>query len=194
MDGRRWWRLEPLSRNPLMRPVDRVEGVLFVFAVLLIVAAVPFAFAFGSVSYATQRAAAVAATAERYPSTAVLLADAPRAAVPAEGYPASETATVKAVWQLPDGSERTGTVSADRGAMAGDRVPIWLDRGGDAVAPPPKPSDAVVVGITVAFVGWLTFAALVTGGFAATRVLLERHRRRWWEREWAALRVGHSQY
>lgn len=192
MNGKRWWRLAQLSRNPLVRPVDRLENVLLVLAVLLIVAAVPFAWAFGSQTYVAQRAAAASAVAERQPATAVLRADAPPQIVTPQGVAANGRAAVEATWLLPDGTERTGLVSTDRGAAKGSRVPVWLDRAGNAVAPPPQPGDALAVGFSTGLVTWLGFATIVCGAFGVTRFLLDRHRGQRWSREWAALRIGHS--
>ncbi|MTD54595.1 Rv1733c family protein [Amycolatopsis pithecellobii] len=192
MNGQRWWRLAQLGRNPLVRSVDRLENALLVLAVLLIVLAVPFAWALGSHTYQAQRAVADSAVAERHPATAVLLADAPPQIVTPQGVPTNSLAAAEATWWLPDGTERTGLAPTDRGAAKGTRVPIWLDRAGNAVAPPPQPGDALTVGVSTGVVTWLGFAALAGGAFGVARALLDRRRRQQWEREWMALRIGHS--
>ncbi|WP_346055581.1 MULTISPECIES: Rv1733c family protein [Amycolatopsis] len=184
---KRWWRTAHVTPNPLVRPVDRLESALLVFVVALVLAAIPFACAFGSQTYADRRAAEAAT--DRRPATAVLLVDAPPEAVTPQGVPLDSRAAVVAAWQLADGSERTGTISADRGTAKGTRVPVWLDATGNPVAPPPQPGDLVVVGVMTALMTWLGFSAVVGGAFLASRALLDRHRRALWDREWAVLHL-----
>ncbi|MTD53321.1 Rv1733c family protein [Amycolatopsis pithecellobii] len=180
MNGRMGWRLACVSRNPLVRTADRVENAVLALVVLLALAALPFTFAVGSEVYAAQQESA----ADRHPATAVLLTDAPPPLLTAQGVPMEVTAPVKASWRLPDGSVRTGAVSAGRGSVRGTTVPIWLNRTGDPVSPP---GAAAVTAIGVATLSWLTFVAFLAGVFWFLRAAMDRRRYARWAQEWAHL-------
>ncbi|WP_236790887.1 hypothetical protein [Amycolatopsis sp. GM8] len=185
MNGRRW--VACASGNPLVRTEDRIEATVLVLALLVVLAAVPFAFAFGSSTYAAQRESAVAAAADRHPASAVLLADAPPPLVTPQGVAVGAVRSVEASWRLPDGDVRTGVVSAAGGSAAGSTVQIWLDGNGNAVAAPPAPDVALVAAIAVAALGWLAVALVAGGMFWLVRLVLDRRRYARWELEWTHL-------
>ncbi|TNC24814.1 Rv1733c family protein [Amycolatopsis alkalitolerans] len=192
MNARRWWRLACVSRNPLVRTGDRVESAVLVFVLVLVLGALPFAFALGSNTYAHQRESAEAAAADRHPATAVLLADAPAPLMSPQGVPTDASAAVEATWRLPDGTVRTGPVTADRGSLKGAKVQIWLNGNGDAVAKPPDPNAVLLTAVTAAVLSWLAFATVAGGAFFLVRLAEDRRRYARWEREWARLPSGHS--
>ena len=79
----------------------------------------------------------------------------------------------------------TSTAPGIVGAVAGARIPFWLDRSGQPVAPP--------VGQVAMIVNALAATAAVTGAAAATllacyglcRLVLDRRRLAAWESAWS---------
>ncbi|KAA9158757.1 hypothetical protein FPZ12_022125 [Amycolatopsis acidicola] len=168
--------------NPLVRGCDKLEAALLVVAALVVLTAVPVALTVGSQAYAGFAAQSREQHASRVPATARLIASVPDAIGDADRF-----RSVDAVWLLPDGSERRGTVGADAGTPAGTTVPIWLDRSGNPVPPPIPSGDVVWIAIGVALFLWLG-VVLVTGLLVcAAHVALERHRATRWARDWSAL-------
>ncbi|MBW0118579.1 Rv1733c family protein [Pseudonocardia abyssalis] len=124
--------------------------------------------------------------ATRTTAEAVLLTDAP--VVRGAKGSAPGRVRVEARWTAPDGSLRTGQVSAAAGAPAGSPVTVWVDRDGRTVAPPADEAGAMAVGGIVAG-GLLLIGGLVLGScWAGVRLVTGRVNAARWEREWA--RVG----
>jgi hypothetical protein len=180
----RWWRLLAPGRNLLVRSSDRAESALLTVAILIALAAAPFAGMVGSDTYGRECVRARAEAVTRHPATAVLLADAPQEGIGARGTAIGGTALVQAGWAREDGTTATGTVAAPKGAAAGDRMAIWLDVN-DAPVPAPLRTDAAawtaaVIGL-LAWLGVITVCALVCWlahlGFNRARYLR-------WEQEW----------
>ncbi|WP_144748571.1 Rv1733c family protein [Amycolatopsis acidicola] len=167
--------------NPLTGRWDRFEMGLVIVAVALALGMVPVALSIGSAVRAQTAAQAAEEQASRVPSTAVLLTDVPQA----DTSPATRVHTAEATWQLPDGQSRTGRVSADAGTRAGTRVPIWLDRAGNAVARPRSTGDALGTGIGVGMYSWVASVALLIVLCWVARMLLNRRRHADLAREWA---------
>ena len=119
------------GRNALRRPVDRIEGAVLVALSAAFLVAVAVAAILGAHTYQSQRAA----SAGLRPAVAVLIQ-----AGPFYGSPA-HLGQAEARWRGPGGGEQSGvltTVTAPgiAGAAAGARIPVWLDRSGQPVAPP----------------------------------------------------------
>jgi hypothetical protein len=169
-----------LGRNELRRPADRVEGTVVAALSVAFLAACVFAASFAGHLYQSQRAAA----ARLRPTVAVLSRPGP--------VVATQTAVAQARWRLPDGTERSGsltevTAPAIYAAPAGTSVQVWLDRSGQPLTAPPSPPammfNALFAGMTV------------TGGAAVVLVLcyllcrmaLDRHRLARWEAAWATV-------
>jgi hypothetical protein len=91
---------------------------------------------------------------------------------------------VPARWIGPDGQPRTDIVTVAAGTNAGDEVPIWMDRSGARVPPPPTQFSAVGAGLLSGF------SVLLAGGTVAGTVWLLVRRAtvaanaRRWGREW----------
>ena len=145
------------GRNALRRPVDRIEGTVLVVLTAAFLVAVAAASVLGARTYQSQRAA----SAGLRPAVAVLSQAAP---LLYQGL--AQRGQAEARWRDPDGSEQSGVLTISTapgllGAAAGARIPVWLDRTGQPVAPPGgqlvmivnalAPSTAVVgaAGITV---------------------------------------------
>jgi hypothetical protein len=177
--------LRPLGRllfrrNELRRPADRVEAVVIVTLVAAFLTAAITAACLAGHLYQSQHAAAVGLR----PTTAILSQPGPAAAIP--------MGAARARWRLPDGTQRSGTLTtmtapAIYNAPARTAVRVWLGRAGNPEAPPPGPVDmiftALVAGITVT-----EGAALVlVFCYLLCRMVLDRHRLARWESAWATV-------
>ena len=171
------------GRNGLARPVDRLEAWLVVLAMILALVAIPVALTIGSDVRADAAATALAQRATRTPATAMLLAAAPNAPLTDAQAPVSSQA--KAVWRLPDGSERTGEISTDAGTPAGAHVDIWLDRAGNPTTAPMTPQNATTLGIAAGVLVWTGVVVVLCLALGLVRLALDRWRAAAWAREWA---------
>ena len=168
------------GRNALRRPVDRIEGAVLVALSAALLVAVAVAAFLGMHTYQSQRAA----SASLRPAVAVLIQAGPIYASPAY------IGQAEARWRDRGGGEGSGvltTVStADIvGAVAGARIPVWLDRSGQPAAPPG--------GQVAMILNALAEAAAAAGGAAVAllicytlcRLALDRRRLAAWESAWS---------
>jgi len=169
-----------LGRNKLRRPCDRIEGAFI--AVLLAAFLGAFGWAAGMAGhlYQSERAAA----ARLRPATAVLAQPGPVAG--------SQATAAAATWRLPDGAERSGTlttatVPAIYDAPAGTSVQVWLDHAGQPLAPPLSWSGMIVTASLESFVVIAAAAAVLVLCYFLCRVVLDRHRAAGWDSAWAAV-------
>lgn len=172
------------NRNPVATTWDRLEARVVVFAIVLSLGMLPVALAVGSLTYESALADATEQQASRTQTTAVVLADVPYS-VNAHGV--ATQAPARAVWQLPDGTERMGEVYVDPGATAGTKTPIWIDQAGDPALAPLTRDGALGAAIGVAVLAWVGFLgaiALLTWG---ARVALDRLRGADLARDWQRL-------
>ncbi|PXY22318.1 Rv1733c family protein [Prauserella muralis] len=177
----RFWRWLHPGRNPLSRPGDRLQARLFVVLLLLVLLAVPVAASVGSETYAGRMEVAERDADAKHRATAVLLADAPVSM----GVGELETTPVRARWQTPDGTTRTGEVAAYRGSTTGSRIPVWLDDEGNLTTPPVTTAAAATDGVSVGISVWLAVAGVCAAVFAAVHGVLHRLRLAQWARDWA---------
>ncbi|MFE3171641.1 hypothetical protein ACFXPA_12090 [Amycolatopsis sp. NPDC059090] len=189
---RRWWHLLVPGPGSVARASDRFEAGLLAAAVLVGLAAIPFAAAAGSELYGTQAPVAARQTAQRSPVTAVLLADGPATTVSGRSGVFADSAPTAASWPAPDGSHRVGEVAADEGARRGDPVSIWVDRTGNPVAPPLTASAVLVDAVCAALGLWVSVCLLLALVCAVTVFALNRHRLAEWQREWDAEQEKHT--
>ena len=167
-------------RNALRRPVDRIEGAVLVALSAAFLVAVAVASILGAHTYESQRAASVGLR----PAAAVLIQ-----AGPLYGSPA-QPGQAEARWRAPGGGEHSGvltTVTAPGivGATAGARIPVWLDRSGQPVAPPGGQIAMIVNALAVgaAVAGGAGIALLIS--YALCRLALDRRRLAAWESAWS---------
>jgi hypothetical protein len=167
------------GRNALRRPVDRIEGVLLVALSAAFLAAVAFACIVGTHTYQSQRAAAVGLR----PAAAVLLEDGPAAGGLAR------VGQAEARWFVPGGGQQSGVLTTATapdiaGAVAGARIPVWLNRSGQLAAPPADQAAmilyALVAGAVVAGPAGLALLSV----YALCRLILDRRRLAAWESAW----------
>ena len=119
--------------------------------------------------------------ASRHETVAVLTGD----VAPISGETPGGTVRVRARWQLPDGSTRTGLIRTGESLKAGAEVRIWLDRDGRPVDPPLSGMDIVAMGVLVVVFGWLGAVGLLAGICAGLHHVFDRRRYRTWDAEWA---------
>ena len=168
-----------LGRNDLRRPADRIEAaVVLALAAAFVIAAVA-AVSFAGHLYRSEHAEA----ARLRPAAAALSQPGP--------LDAASVAETGARWRLPNGTQRSGaltavTAPAIYGAPAGASVRIWLDRSGQPVAPPPSPIDMILTALLAAVTTAAGAAVVLILCYYLCRLLLDRHRLARWESAWAA--------
>jgi hypothetical protein len=194
--GERWVLMQARrlgwGRNPLRRPVDRMESAIVfgaVFAALLMIpasAAVGTAVQNASEHGAAQRRAVLNQVAAR------TLEDTAPALPEATGQIDTR---VRVTWIDAAGWPREGEADVMLGTKKDTEVTVWLDSAG-AITAAPRPagdSEAIggAVGLSLAMASWLLIAALAR----LSVVPLNRRRMRDWEREWktVAARWRHRQ-
>ena len=167
------------GRNALRRPVDRIEGVVLVALSAAFLAAVAFACIVGTYTYQSQRAATVGLR----PAAAVLLQDGPAVS----GL--DRVGQTEAQWFVPGGGQQSGVLTTATapdiaGAAAGARIPVWLNRSGQPVAPPADQAAMILYALVAvaAVAGFAGLALLLV--YALCRVALDRRRLAAWESAW----------
>lgn len=169
-----------IGRNALRRPVDRIEGAVLVVLSTALLVAVAMAAVLGTHAYQSQRAA----SARLHPAVAVLIQ-----AGPFYGS-VTHIGQAEARWRDRWGGKRSGvltTVSAPgiMGAAAGARIPVWLDRSGQPVAPPGSRVAMVLIALVkgAAAAGGAGVALLIC--YVLCRLALDRRRLAAWESAWS---------
>jgi hypothetical protein len=170
-----------LDGNPLRRPVDRVEAWT---ALALLVATLVAAPVLGWTVWRTEYAAGLRAEhpgPARFPTRAVLLADASYLPAAAELNPQVAT---PASWTEPNGGRRTGVVVVRAGLAAGTAVPLWTDATGEPVDAPQRHSQTVADALAAGALAGGGPVLLVTCVLLALRHILDRHRMARWDDRW----------
>ncbi|HEY7595577.1 MAG TPA: hypothetical protein VH969_20665 [Actinophytocola sp.] len=187
---RRWGRLIWPFHNPLARGTDRMESAAMIVVLLAALLLVPVMLVIGSLVRADLLDSSERDANNRHEAVAVLVEDAPVSST--GGYVAvvAGKSYVMARWTRPDGRTATAPVLASDGLKAGAKVDIWLDRSGRLADKPLSPTDADAGGALVALTGWLTAMVMLALTFTGLHLLLERCRRRAWDREWADVEPG----
>lgn len=172
------------------RRTDRIEDAAAVLlcgigVVLLVIAAVLGVMAHGSVA---ARAASEGAQRSTVQATVTRIPDLP----PADDDVSPGSRRVLASWTAPDGTPRSGLVSAPIGAEPGAQVPLWTDRAGTVVRAPVSPLAAGLVGGVVGVLAALLGLLLVYGGWRLVRLVTWRRNAAVWERRWAEVEPAWS--
>jgi hypothetical protein len=169
------------GRNALRRPVDRIEGAVLVAFSAAFLVAIVVASILGAHTYLSQRAA----SAGLRPVVAVLIEAGPFF----YGSPA-QLGQAEARWRDPRGGEQSGVLTSTTtpgiiGAVAGARIPVWLDRSGQPVASPGDQVTMIVNALAVgaAVAGGAGMALLIS--YALCRFALDRRRLAAWESAWS---------
>jgi len=169
-----------LGRNALRRAADRIEAAVIAFLAAAFLTAAVAAACFAGHFYRSEHAA----TARLRPVVAVLSQPGPMTATPGAGAGAR--------WRLPDGTQRSGTLTTATAptifyAPAGTSVRVWLDRSGEPEAPPPSPADMILTALAVGLITTIGAALVLTICYQVCRTVLDLHRLRRWESAWAAV-------
>ncbi|MBC2644336.1 MULTISPECIES: hypothetical protein [unclassified Rhodococcus (in: high G+C Gram-positive bacteria)] len=179
----RWWRLQPCSRNPLMRRTDRVESVVVALVIMLVLLWVTVCAAVGTEMFTSLQQQSRALHARSRPVPAVLLIDAgsdPRAepAVRITDTGASSWAR----WTV-DGRAHTGQVPVQPQARAGDTITLEVGPDGERIETRGSTENAVLA-VSATCGLWAVGAAAGTLTIAAVHRLLVRSRLRVWDQAW----------
>ena len=174
--GNRWW-FRAFSRNPLVRRSDRIESLVYVFAVLLAVVALPIAGTIGTVVHEQRTHLSVEEAQTKHQVVAVAT-DEGQVVVQEKGIAFNAEAT----WD-DAGEIHRGIVAWPDRAKVGDRQNIWANAQGEEVGPPYSASQAASEAISIALAVWIG----VAGALAAVAYLFRRRLDHWryaqWERE-----------
>ncbi|MEU5218713.1 hypothetical protein AB0G79_21285 [Streptomyces sp. NPDC020807] len=180
-------------RNPLRRTTDLIEAWVGLASIGLLCVLVPLAgWAAGSTAHASLQRAVSAQQEQRQPTTAQVVRrdETPTRGGSTAGALGEERlrASVVARWTAPDGTSRTGTVSAVREEpRPGDTFTLWTDREGRPAAAPMRSgtakAHAAVVGVTVAVLAALLVDTVRR--LAVRRLVLRRYARL--DRAWASV-------
>ena len=169
------------GRNTLRRPVDRIEGTVLVALAAAFLMAMAVASVLGVHTYQSQRAA----SAGLRPVVAVL-----SQAGPLSYGILAHRGQAEARWRDRGGSEQSGVLTTATapdilGAAAGARIPVWLDRSGQPVAPPGGQIAMIVNALAASaeVAGGAGTALLVCYGLC--RLVLDRRRLAAWESAWS---------
>ena len=168
-----------LGRNELRRPADRIEGIVVAFLAATFLAAAVAAASFAGHLYRAERAMA----ARLRPTVAVLSQPGP--------VTASPTSAATARWRLPNGRQRSGTlttvtVPAIYHAPAETSVLAGLDRSGRPVSSPPSTGDLIADALATGISSTAGAALVLALCYSLCRIVLDRHRLARWESAWAA--------
>jgi len=171
-----------VDRNPLRRPIDRVEAWLAPIGIVVFLILCPVLFLVLGMLVRADNAAVARAERSWQPVTARLLQSTPGPQFSDHG---SNTWTewTRASWTF-DGRHYTGQVPAPASSSAGSSETIWLNHGGHVQLPPMSTAQVNdwVTGETLLAVGALALAMFVAVWL--TRRLLERRRIASWELDW----------
>jgi hypothetical protein len=181
--------LRPLNprRGALRRPVDRVESAAWLAALIIALASVPCALTVGSVVHGHELAVSSAQSADRTPATAMLSEKVPLCQQ--HGDPPT-TVLAGARWRSASGAVRTGWIAAPPGSLAGQRIPIWIDRSGRPVGSPLTPDQAQWQGAMAVVDTLAAVVALLATALILVRRQLDRTRMAAWEAEWHQVEPG----
>ncbi|HZU47088.1 MAG TPA: hypothetical protein VFA16_07540 [Mycobacterium sp.] len=178
----RWRFLRLFGRSPLVRTIDRVEGLILVMAVVLSLLAAPIAAAAGTAVYDSRRHIYADQAQTSRTVAATVIDDGMSQISP------SKSLRAHARWFV-DGAEHTGTIQTRQAVKPGESVDIWVDQHGNQVGPPTKSAAAEAAAAALAI--WLSAAMAVMVLLDAIRAFINRVRHAAWQRDFDDL-LGHG--
>jgi hypothetical protein len=181
------------GRNPLRRPVDRLEaavlvilaGVFVVTAPLLAVFAIRLADSAGLLQQRAER------TLHQVEAT-LLGRSSTEMTGPFGPYGDTGLTVVTASWTAPAGRTRTGLIVTGPDEHAGQRVLIWVTEAGQLAEPPLSRTDVDERMAYAALCAELGLAAAMCVIVACVRLAADRYRMAGWARALAAMHDGQS--
>ena len=104
----------------------------------------------------------------------------------------ASTAAVRATWRLPNGTDRSGTLTTATApaiyrAPAGASVQVWLDRSGEPLAAPPSAFNMIFNALFDGITATAGSAAALILCYLLCRMALDRRRLARWESAWTAV-------
>jgi hypothetical protein len=177
--------LRLLGRDPLVRPIDRVEAIVLVLAVVVSLLSAPIAAAVGTADYDFNRVLHAEQAHNRH-TVAATVTEVPVS----QQISRSGTMPVTARWSVDD-AEHTGTVKAQSTTAAGDSIAIWVDNNGAQVSAPPSTTRAAAEAVVAAVAIWVSVIAAAATLYAITRAVCDRVRFSGWQHDLYSL-VGHG--
>jgi hypothetical protein len=177
-----------LRHNALRRRVDVVEAWLLVALVVALAVACPLLGVYaGSRTYASEERGARVAAQGISRTDAVLLEDT-ASYTPAANFSATvDQILVKARWTGPDAIVHEGRITPTESGRAGAVVPVWVDRGGNAVIPPLTHEQVTEKAVGIGTSAVFGLAVLLTGLWLFARHAIHRRRMSYWHQAWAAV-------
>lgn len=171
------------DRNPLRRPIDRIDAVAMIMLVVAFLAGAPFAAAAAS-TWARHGAEAAARLerATRHPVDAVVLRGVP---APTSPYGQGYRVRVPVRWTL-NGTAHAGLAEAAPGTPTGATVGVWTGPSGDQTGPPLSPSQITHQATLAGVISVAGLAFLVIVSAVVIRRILDRRRMAAWDAEWSA--------
>lgn len=171
-----------LDRNPMRRRSDLVEAWTRVCTMIVLLVVTPLlTWLVGWETYRDGVTKEREERAVRHRAEAVLLQDAKEVADAAGITP---TVLVAASWRLPDGTERTGWVSAKVGTTRDTKVPIWINNDGLPTTPPRQHDETVAQTVATTILVPVVAALLALAAQLTVHTVLERRRLRQWQSGW----------
>jgi hypothetical protein len=170
----RCWRIGRIfGRNPLIRRADRIEALVTLVALIVSLVAIPVAGVAALLVYNARDSRYAQETDERHTVAATVLESETDAA---------GSTVVQARWPVAAG-ERTGPLQLTREAKVGQHIEIWVDTGGDPVAPPTPTWHAVGDAYGTALAILLCMGVTMTSFVTGVRSRLDRACDAQWDRE-----------
>lgn len=169
----RWSIFGLVSRNPLVRPIDRIEALVLALVIVVSLLAVPIAGAVGTAIYDSRRDLYAEQAHTRHVTTATIT-DTAVGKISRTG-----DATMQARWSA-FGTEHSGAVNAPSTSKSGDHISIWVDNNGVLADEPMPTSRAAVDAVSVAVAMLASVAAVAAILLAGTRAVCDRVRASGW--------------
>jgi hypothetical protein len=183
-----WPGVRALSRNPLVRPCDRLEAAVVALAMLAVLAAAACAGALGTMVHDSRAQMYAHEAQSRHPVTATAIDNGVTTAV-------SQWMSVRvhARWQS-NGISHVDSIPWNEPVKVGTPLPIWVDVDGNRIDAPSPVSRADIDAVGVAVVTWLTVVLAIAGIVSNVQCRIARMRDSQWEREIRNLvdNEGHS--
>lgn len=165
----------------LRRPVDHLEHIVVLAALVLVFAAIPLAIMVSTTVNRHSQAESVTEMADSTRGTATLLATVP---VTMQLDGTASTVRAAARWRTPTGAVRVGDVPAAPGTVAGQPIGIWLDSSGHQVDQPLTSDEARWQGVMAGVFTMAAVIALLAMVVVIIRGRLNRARLSDWAAEW----------
>jgi hypothetical protein len=176
------------DRNPLRRPIDRVESMVIAGLVIAFLAVAPVAAAVAAAAVHGNGAyTAQAQRANWHQVPAVLLTS---TVVPGDGYQPS----VVAIWAAPNGTVRIGMVPAPLVPRVGAKVMVWVNAAGWQTGRPLQPSQVQSQMVLAAMFAPVVLGLVLLCAGQLAHYLLQRQRLAVWDVEWRTVEPQWSRH